>query len=132
MRVGLLEDNPTIQDCITAALEIRGHTVFAHSDGSQFLESLVSRDLQVLSYDVVVVDLGLPGGLSGEAVIELLVHNPLYRSVGIVVYSGADGTVLSRLTNRFPGIVVVQKPVVMEALLRYMHEAIRHRVASTL
>ena len=129
VHVGLLEDNPSIQDYIRWTLEMQGYSVSTYDDGSQFLESLTSPQHTLLSYDVVIVDLGLPGNLRGETVIEYLINMPRCQTVGIMVYSGADATTLSQVSSRFPTVIVVQKPVARESLLRLVQEAKTHRAS---
>ena len=130
MRVGLLEDNPDIQDCITVTLEMHGHSVQIYSDGYQFLQALCSPNRDVLAYDVVIVDLGLPGVVKGDAVIESLYSEVFTHSLGIIVYSGADRSELNSLATRFPNVVVVQKPIPMQRLLQCMKEVTPLRASS--
>jgi len=133
VRVGLLEDNPAIQDCITVALEMQGHVVSVHGDGFQFLEALTSPSPghDLLAYDVVIVDLGLPGDVKGDEVLEFLCNDPVYRTLPIIVHSGASSSVLYQLSTRFPSVVVVQKPVPMRTLLQYVEEVGTRRIQST-
>jgi DNA-binding response OmpR family regulator len=56
MRVLVVEDNPAVGDSIARMLEARRYAANVVTDGETGLDHLVSR-----SYDVAVVDVGLPG-----------------------------------------------------------------------
>ena len=127
MRVGLLEDNPAIQDCISVTLKMHGHSVQIYSDGDQFLQAFCSPNHDVHAYDVVVVDLGLAGTVKGDTVIESLYSKVLTHSLGIIVYSGADSVKLNALAKRFPNVIVEQKPIPMQTLLQLISDAVPHR-----
>ncbi|HBE28853.1 MAG TPA: hypothetical protein DDW25_08195, partial [Ktedonobacter sp.] len=71
MRIGLLEDNTAIHEYITTVLKLAGHTVSTHTVGLSLLDELLAEQStqSSLPYDLVIVDLLLPGTLSGLAVI---------------------------------------------------------------
>src|SRR5260370_13150819 len=67
MTIGLLEDNPAILDYLTVSLEMAGHKVYSHTLGSSLIETLLSGTAarHPLPYDLMIVDLLLPGNISG-------------------------------------------------------------------
>src|SRR6266566_1278535 len=71
MKIGLLEDNPAIVDWMTTALAMAGHIVYTYPESTSFLECLLpSRGLHNhLPFDLAIVDLHLPGEMSGREVI---------------------------------------------------------------
>ncbi len=99
MNIGLLEDNPAIIEYLTTALKMAGHTVRAYTQGSSLLETiLIDSDVQdPLPYDVLIIDLFLPGELSGLTVLE--------RIQQVIPLS------------KLPTIIISRKPFKMNILL---------------
>jgi CheY-like chemotaxis protein len=82
-RILLIEDNDDAAEMLAAALEMRGHQVVRRSDGHDAL--LTARRVHP---DIILCDLGLPGGVTGYDVArELRTHADL------------DGVVLIALTG---------------------------------
>lgn len=71
MQIGLLEDNPTIHEYLQTALELNGHHIIIHTYGSTLLGALFEEKAvdNAYPYDLVIIDLHLPGNLSGWDVI---------------------------------------------------------------
>src|SRR5260370_38714090 len=76
MKIGLLEDNPAILDYMTTALQMAGYSVESHTASASLLDSLLTgEDLpNPLPYDVVIIDLLLPGNMPRIAAVEHLHH----------------------------------------------------------
>lgn len=69
-------------------------------------------------YEVLIVDLGLPGGMSGAEVIERLLRGlPPDSLPRIIVVSAASTNELARVRISFPSILVLGKPVRLGELL---------------
>jgi CheY-like chemotaxis protein len=77
MRIGLLEDNSAIHEYLTTVLQLSGHTVSTHTVGLSLLDELLAEQSAEtpLPYDLVIVDILLPGTLSGLAVINSIRQN---------------------------------------------------------
>jgi DNA-binding response OmpR family regulator len=60
MKILVVEDEPGARLATTLLLESAGHVVFSAETGERALEVL-----DLVSFDAVVLDLTLPGGLSG-------------------------------------------------------------------
>lgn len=119
MRVGLLEDNSAISDYITTALEMAGHTTVTHIDGMSLLERLFTEQpfQTPLPYDVLLVDLLLPGTLSGMGVINYIRQTIPPETLPIIVVSAASQSQLEQIRTRFPDVQVLRKPFPMKLLL---------------
>ena len=119
LSIGLLEDNPMLSELITTMLEMAGHTVSTYSDGASCLEHLFAQRgaRKEPLCDLLIVDLNLPGTLSGFDVIAYICHTLHVNTLPIIVVSGAGQDSLIRVRNRFPTIPTVQKPFQLQALL---------------
>ncbi len=67
MNIGILEDNPAILDYMTIALEMAGHRVQTFTSSTPLIDRLLANSEihDPLPYDLIVVDLLLPGSISG-------------------------------------------------------------------
>jgi CheY-like chemotaxis protein len=115
VRIGLLEDNPTIVELLTFMLE-REYTVIAYCSGAAFLRALNPGPEVPPPFDLAVIDLGLPD-MPGVEVISTVRLSPATRRLPIIVLSGAPPHLLAQVTSRFPDIPIVRKPFHFEDLL---------------
>ena len=126
MKIGLLEDNPAIRDLITTTLEMTGHTVVSYTYGISLLEALYveehDENTVSLPYELLIVDLGLPGELSGLAVIEQLHESINFSTIPIVVVSGTGQHELDAIHERYPTIATLRKPFNIKTLLTVVAE----------
>lgn len=122
MKIGLLEDNPAIVDWMTTALAMAGHIVYTYSESASFLEGLLPcRGLHHhLPFDLAIVDLHLPGEMSGQEVIARIRQTLPARLLPIIVVTGASQSELANLQANFPEIPILRKPFKMQALLRLL------------
>ena len=120
MKIGLLEDNINIHEYLTTVLEMAGHTVSAHMDGMSLLDTLFSEESKhtPLPYDLLVIDLSLPGTLSGLSVISYIRQTITPENLPIIVLSAASPSQLEEIQTRFPNVQVLQKPCEIKTLLR--------------
>ena len=90
MKIGLLEDNPGTIEYLKTALEMAGHTVSAHTQGTFLLETLSTTYSAgaPLPYDLVLVDLLLPG-LSGLEVINRIRQIIPPKRLPLIIISAA-------------------------------------------
>jgi DNA-binding response OmpR family regulator len=125
MRIGLLEDNTAIHEYITTVLEMAGHSVFTHTIGMSLLDKLIAdaSSNTPLPYDLVIVDLLLPGTLSGLAVINSIRQIIPPKTLPILVVSAASQKQLKQIHERFPDVQVLQKPFSMKKLLHLIESS---------
>ena len=126
MNIGILEDNTTIHEYLKFVLERAGHAPFFHTDALSLLDGLFPEQSipHLLPYDMLIVDLCLPGTLSAFDVIDYLRQTTPPHILPILVVSAASTRQLGQVRMRFPDIQVLQKPCPPKTLLRCI-EAIR-------
>jgi two-component system, OmpR family, response regulator len=119
MRVLLVEDDPMIGDAIQGALKDAAYATDWVRNGLLALQALASQH-----YDVVLLDLGLPGK-DGQEVLRLIraKNNP----VPVLVISARDG-----LEDRLQGLDsgaddYVSKPFAMAELLARVRAVLRRK-----
>lgn len=120
MRIGLLEDNPAIVDMLVTALTLKGHVVESYTTGFSLLELLLPANSHATPrlYDVLIIDLCLPGDLSGWDVLARLEEVLSLEYCSVIVVSGASAGELERLHRRFPTVTVMHKPIHLAELLQ--------------
>lgn len=119
MNIGLLEDNLVVCECMTTALGFFGHTVSTHTTGASLLAVLSPAcEMQSLPYDLVIMDLDLPGGLSGQEVVMMVHSNAATKRLPILIISGTHESELERVRMRFPSIPILRKPFKFQELAR--------------
>lgn len=120
MNIAILEDNPSNLEYIQTLLQFEGHQVFAHRDATSFLASVWANYRQdvVLAYDLAIIDLMLPGRLSGLDVLHSLraADSPL-ACFPLIVVSGASQHILDEVQTHFPSVPVLSKPFRMQELI---------------
>jgi DNA-binding response OmpR family regulator len=110
MKIGVLEDDPKICGLLKEMLELEGHDVSIYRDGWALLEDLLGEDPASLlkTFDVLVIDLLLPGTLSGWQVIrEVRGRDPDMHIVIITALTAKD---IENVQRHYPGVKALQKP----------------------
>ncbi len=106
----VVDDEPTVRMVVTELLEDLGYTVIEAADGPAGLRVLRS-DARI---DLLVTDMGLPGGMNGRQVVDAArLTRPGLKVLFITGY--AENSVLSH-GHLDPGMHVLTKPFTMEAL----------------
>ncbi len=121
-RILVMDDEPSIRTLVAAILGRYGHTVDTVPDG----ESAIVRYRESLEkderYDLVVLDLTIPGGMGGkECVGELRALDP---SVVAVVSSGYSGDPIMSNPEDFGFAGVVPKPYTAAGLSSAIDEVL--------
>ncbi len=126
VRIGLLEDNPTLSELITTMLELAGHTIVVYGDGASCLNRLLGgrNAHEKPPLDMLIIDLNLPGELSGFDVITYIRHTLHLNNLPIVVVSGAGQDRLGQVRKQFPSIPIIQKPFPLQTLLDTVHACV--------
>ena len=106
----VVDDEPTVRMLVTEVLEELGYTAIEAGDGAAGLKVLQSN----ARVDLLVTDVGLPGGMNGRQVADAArVARPKLKVLFITGY--AENAVLSH-GHLAPGMHVMTKPFAMEAL----------------
>jgi CheY-like chemotaxis protein len=119
MNIGLLEDNPAIVDFMSIALRMAGHQVYPHTDSPSLLAQLFHQTgiRSPLPYDLVIVDLLLPGTMSGIEAIHRVYQAIPARRLPIIIVSACSQEELAQVKARFPHVPILRKPFKMSSLL---------------
>ena len=106
----VVDDEPTVRMLVTEVLEDLGYTAIEAADGAAGLKVLQS-DVRI---DLLVTDVGLPGGMNGRQVADAA--RQLRPGLKVLFITGyAENAVLSH-GHLEPGMHVLTKPFRMEAL----------------
>jgi PAS domain S-box-containing protein len=106
----VVDDEPTVRMLVTEVLEDLGYAAIEAADGASGLRVLQS-DVRI---DLLVTDVGLPGGMNGRQMAEAaLVSRPNLKVLFITGY--AENAALNH-GHLAPGMQVLVKPFALEAL----------------
>ena len=119
-RVLVLDDEEMLRELALAVLERLGYEADCAEEGGQALSMYQAAQAAGRPYDVVIMDLTIPGGMGGqEAIKELLRLDPLARAI---VSSGyAQDPVMANYRD-YGFAAVLAKPYSVEALSRVLHD----------
>jgi PAS domain S-box-containing protein len=94
----IMDDDPRVREVLSGMLDILGHYVTESADGSEAVELYRRRFSSGEPFDVVIMDLTVPGGMGGEAAIKVM--KEIDPDIRAIVSSGyANNTVLSNFTD---------------------------------
>lgn len=112
MNIALLEDNPPILDYLSTALEMLGHTVHTFTNSAPLLESLfIDESVRVpLPYDLALIDLLLPGSVSGLQVAQKIQQAIPPQQLHIIVLSACSQRELDEAQAKLPEVPILRKP----------------------
>ncbi len=106
----VVDDEPTVRMLVSDVLEDLGYTAIEAADGAAGLRALQS-DARI---DLLVTDVGLPGGMNGRQVADA--GRALRPGLKVLFITGyAENAMLSH-GHLDPGMHVMTKPFVMDAL----------------
>jgi CheY-like chemotaxis protein len=89
-KVLLMDDEEAIRDLIVDLLSLMGYEVSVASDGAECIELYTQSMTSDKPFDVVILDLTIPGGMGGqEAVKRLLEIDPSVKAIVSSGYSDA-------------------------------------------
>ncbi len=110
----LVEDETDIRRLTAEMLRDRQHVVIEASDGSSALSALQQRLTVGESIDILVADIGLPGGTNGrQLAYAVRQHLP---AVPVLMITGYAGQALGPTTEVAEGIALLSKPFSFEIL----------------
>jgi len=118
----VMDDDEMIVTLVTSILELHDYNVKAAADGEQALAEYQQSMNEGNSFDAVIIDLTIPGGMGGkEAVAELL---KIDRNAKCIVSSGyADDPIMANYSEYgFSG--VVSKPFAVNELVEMLEQVI--------
>lgn len=127
LKILIMDDEQAFLDSTGEALVISGHDVaFAH-DGDEALELYRSRMYSCNAFDVVIMDLTIPGGMGGtEAIRRLKAMDPDAKAIVSSGYS--NDPVMSNFKDAgFSGIL--PKPFTLKQMLQEISKVLNNGVS---
>ncbi len=85
MRILVVEDQDSIRRMIEALIQARGYEVTAVANGAKAIDAVMTQ-----SFDLVLLDLMLPGQYDGFEVCQRLKSDPATRHLPVVIISALD------------------------------------------
>lgn len=124
MNIALLEDNPSILDYMTIALQMAGHNVEKHIESATLLDTLFSENgvQYPLPYDLVIVDILLPGNISGLEAIRQIHPVIPPETLPIIIVSACSQEELDQIHRELPHVPILRKPFKMSHLLQLIED----------
>lgn len=114
----IAEDDPAVLAVAAESLKELGYIVAEAADGAAALRRLASPE----PLDLLICDLGLPGGINGHQLAQAAHRLRPGLKVLIMTGSGLDGYDASALE---PALPVLPKPFALEDLARQVHALMR-------
>lgn len=115
-RVAVVDDNPVVLHALELVLKAAGNDVVAATSGEEVLDGLGGQ-----RPDIIVSDYRLAAGRTGFDVITALRAAFGADLPGVILTGDIDPKLMAAMTRK--GIVILHKPVEMEALLARIEEA---------
>jgi DNA-binding response OmpR family regulator len=119
MQILTIDDDPEFRLLMSTQLQSRNITVVGAADGIQAI--IKARGKQP---DVILLDLGLPGG-DGFLILERLKANKLLSTVPVIILTARDLKEVEEKAFRAGAAASFQKPVNIESLLTVIEEVLR-------
>ncbi|MBT6541283.1 MAG: response regulator [Planctomycetes bacterium] len=122
-RILIMDDNDEVRDVLRMMLETLGHQVEETSDGQQCVAAYQKAFVTDHAFDLVVVDLTVPGGFGGRWAFEKL--REINSKVSVIVASGYgnDSTLASPEAYGFKARL--QKPFMISELESVIEQVLR-------
>ena len=117
----IVDDEPTVRLLVTEVLEDLGYTAIEAADGPSGLKVLQSN----ARIDLLVTDVGLPGGMNGRQVADA--GRALRPGLKVLFITGYAENAAVGNGHLEPGMQVITKPFVMEVLAARIKEMINSR-----
>ncbi|MGE0708144.1 MAG: PAS domain S-box protein [Planctomycetota bacterium] len=117
-RILVMDDEAPIRDLLQAVLHSHGHEVTTTADGAAAVEAYREALHAGRRFDLVLLDLTVPGGLGGVATLDLL--RPLDPDVRAAVVSGYAAEPLRGSYQEHGFVGWLQKPFTVAELARFV------------
>ena len=119
-----MDDEASLRKMVGRMLGILGYETEFAKDGAEAIRMVKDAKETVKTYDAVILDLTIPGGMGGkEAIQKLLEIDPEIKAIVSSGYSG-DPVLANFQEYGFKGII--PKPFESSSLGKVLHEVLRH------
>jgi CheY-like chemotaxis protein len=122
----IIEDEADIQNFISRVLELEGYTVYRAGDGATGLE-IIKKD----RLSLVLLDLRLPPGPDGWAILRALKGDPVLAAIPVVVLTASAEAAQRRRTLRLGAASYLVKPISAHDLIRTVREVMKQASKAT-
>ena len=120
MRIAVLDDNPTIGEMLQQGLGLAGHTVIVYFSPSKLLADIIGPTTSSTPFDLIIVDLFLPEGISGVEVIHQVRNT--FPDLPVILISAGGSLDIEAATRALPEVEVLRKPFKIATLLRMIKD----------
>jgi PAS domain S-box-containing protein len=121
-RILIMDDEETLRNFVARMLKKAGYEVSAASDGVEAVELYEQAEKSGEAFDVVIMDLTIPGGAGGKETIQRLLK--IYPDSKAIVSSGySDDPIMSNYKD-YGFKAVVEKPYSINELTRTIEDVI--------
>jgi signal transduction histidine kinase/CheY-like chemotaxis protein len=121
-RILIMDDEKTVSDVVCAMARRLGYETTAVSDGEAALTVYAQAVTEQHPFDLVIMDLTIPGGMGGREAVQKL--HELYPDARVIVSSGySDDASMAEYTG-CGFIASLAKPYAMEQLERVLRESL--------
>jgi DNA-binding response OmpR family regulator len=120
-RVLVVDDEPSVRMMVTEALADLGFVDLEAEDGASGLKILNAPG----RIDLLISDVGLPGGLNGRQLADAARTNR--PDLRVLFITGYAGSIVAGHGVMPPGMHVLAKPFSMDALLHAIKTALRRQ-----
>lgn len=127
-RILVVDDEPHVLAVAKAILDSHGFDVTVTDSGDDALKMLQEASAQGRRFSVLVLDLTMPGGLSGFEVMERLPHAD--PSVSVIACSGYFQEDARDLCQAIGFVDVLQKPYTLEHLVNTVRRCMTRQTGS--
>ena len=112
MKIAILEDQPDILELLTTGLELAGHRAYPYRTGTSLVDTLLTPQSMhaPLPYDLLIIDLYLPGALSGLEVINSIHQHIPPGTLPIILTAATSQSEVADLQAHLPTVTVLRKP----------------------
>lgn len=119
MKIAILEDQSDILELLMTALELAGHRAYPYSTGTSLVETLFIPQSKhaPLPYDLLIIDLYLPGTPSSLEVINSIHQHIPPGALPIILTSATSQSELADLQAQLPAVTVLRQPFHLKDLL---------------
>jgi PAS domain S-box-containing protein len=121
-RILIMDDEKMIRDVTGKMLEYLGYEVDYAEDGSKAIEQYKNASDSGNGFDVIIMDLTIPGGMGGKETIQKLLE--IDPQVKAIVSSGYSGDPIMSDYKKYGFSGVIGKPYELESLGGMLHSVI--------
>ena len=121
----LMDDRESIRDMVGEMLSYFGYEVEATGEGSEAIDLYKKAKKAGQSFDAVILDLTIPGGMGGEEVIQKLLE--IDPQVKAIASSGYSNDPIMSEYKQYGFSKVVTKPYDVRKLSEILHKVINNQ-----